>query len=286
MVYDFSELKLFVKTHLGIDPDNINSNFQPITKKLTQEELIKSVEFDVDGIFYVDKKGKKHKGFLYIEKGYSRATAIARGGETIIPKFHTVNCRTIHDMKDKKRFDGHYVFSTEVILMEDLDGEKKEPEICGNCTKLQEGVYRGMKTSNYREEIILKEQGEGNFFDTELPKDVTTDFWGYTSNWDETSKNYRMAKKFTCEKCGLNLNQNLVNGYYLETHHIDGNKLNNENENLQCLCVLCHANFDKFHEENYSRGSGHQKLIDFIKLFEDELRKVNNPYLNKYKKRR
>lgn len=284
MIYDFNDLKLFVKRHLGIDPDTINSKFKPITEKLTRAELDKRVEIDLDGIFFLDKKGNKHKGFLYIESGYSQRTIDK--AKTSVPKFHIVNCETIQSQKQRQNFNGHYVFSNESIEMEDrYDGVVKELEICGNCVKLHDEVHRGMKTSEYREKIILSDEKEGNFFDSELPKDVSTDFWGYTHDWDETSKNYRIKKKFTCEACGINLNQNLVNGYYLETHHLDGNPKNNDEDNLKCLCVLCHASFDQFHKENYSKGSGRQKLIDFIKLFEDELRRLNNPHLDKYKRR-
>jgi hypothetical protein len=69
MVYDFNELKVFVQRHLGIDPDRINSKFKPITEKLTKAQLDQSVEINLDGITFTDKKGNKHKGFLYIESG-------------------------------------------------------------------------------------------------------------------------------------------------------------------------------------------------------------------------
>jgi protein-arginine kinase activator protein McsA len=283
MLYDFSELKLFVQ-RLGIDPDSINSTFKPITQTLTKAELDKNVEFDLDGIFFVDKKGNKHKGFLYIEAGYSRATAARNGWKTIIPKFHVLNCATIQEKKNKKDFNGKYVFSNQVIEMEDIDGTKRELEICENCVKSHTTAYSRMKTSNYKEEVILNGEEEGNFSDNELPKEVTTDFWGYTPDWDATSKNYRMKNKFTCESCGISLNQNMADGYFLETHHLDGNKKNNDDDNLKCLCVLCHANFDDTHRVNFSRGQGKQKLVDFIKLFEDKLRQIGNPYLGNYRR--
>ena len=46
-------------------------------------------------------------------------------------------------------------------------------------------------------------------------------------------------KKNECEMCGLNewMNQRLP----LELHHIDGNRFNNELENLQILCPNCHS---------------------------------------------
>ncbi len=285
MLYDFIDLKMFVKG-LGIDPDSINSTFKPITEKLTKAQLDKNVEFDLDGIFFIDQKGNKHKGFLYIEAGYSRATAIRNNWPTIVPKFHIVNCGIIQEKKSKKDFNGKYVFSNEVITMEDIDGVTKELEICGYCIKLNFEGSRGMKTSEYRDNVILNGQEDGNFFESDLPKDVSTDFWGYTADWDETSKNFRMKNKFTCQDCGINLNQNLTDGYFLESHHLDGNKKNSGDDNLKCLCVLCHANFDDTHRDNYSRGSGKQKLVDFIKLFEDKLRQVGNKYLDNYSRRK
>jgi hypothetical protein len=282
MIYDFNELKFYVLNNFGIDPDKINSNFKPITEKLTKAQLDKSVEINLDGIIFTDNKGNKHKGFLYIESGYSQRTIEKVGGR--VPKFHILNCKTIHEQKQRKNFNGHYVFSTETIIMEDIDGINKELTLCGNCHKIHEDTISGMTTTDYRNQFILNDQIEGEFYESELPMEVTTDFWGYTPDWQETSKNYRMKRKFTCEDCGINLNQNLVNGYYLETHHIDGNTKNNDESNFKCLCVLCHASVDVYHKENYSKGSARQKLTDFIKLFEDELRRVGNKHLSNYKR--
>lgn len=282
MVYDFSELKIFVKTQLGVDPDNVNSKFKPIVEKLTKAQLDQSVEIDLEGIVFTDSKGNRHKGFLYIESGYSQRTIEQAG--TRLPKFHIINCQTIQEQRQRKNFNGHYVFSTETITMEDIDGVTKELILCGNCNKLHSDTERGMTTTEYRERFILNDQVKGQFLENELPKELTTDFWGYTPEWYETSRNYRIKNKFTCEDCGIILNKNLADGYYLETHHLDGNKKNNEEVNFKCLCVLCHASVDKYHQENYSRGSSRQKLVDFIKLFEDQLRDVGNKYLINYKR--
>ena len=46
-------------------------------------------------------------------------------------------------------------------------------------------------------------------------------------------------KKDECEMCGLNewMNKKIP----LELHHIDGNRYNNELDNLQILCPNCHS---------------------------------------------
>jgi hypothetical protein len=285
-LYDFSELKIFVQRQYGVDPDRVSSRFNPIIERLTRAQLDKNVIIGDKGIFFVDKEGNKHKGFLYIERGYNRQTAIQRRWQTIVPKFHTCNCVTIQEQKAKKNFDGHYIFSTEVIKMIDLDDVEKELSICMNCVRSSDALRAGMTTSEYREEVILDEDANPNFRPSEMPKAIPTNFWGYTSDWDEASKNYRMKMKFTCEDCGLVLNQSFAFGYFLETHHLNGNKKDNSDSNLRCLCVLCHANVDEIHRQNYSKGFSGQKLRDFIRQFEDKLRVVGNRYLDSYIPRR
>lgn len=51
-------------------------------------------------------------------------------------------------------------------------------------------------------------------------------------------------KDKSCESC--NLNTWLNNNIPLELHHIDGNNLNNNLENLQVLCPNCHALTDNY----------------------------------------
>lgn len=53
-------------------------------------------------------------------------------------------------------------------------------------------------------------------------------------------------KESICEKCGKTDNQ-----VRIDTHHIDGNKSNNSHENIQVLCVNCHA---LEHYEKEDRG--------------------------------
>ena len=62
----------------------------------------------------------------------------------------------------------------------------------------------------------------------------------YAENWPENSHAYRTKKNFTCEEgegCGVNLKRN---PHLTDTHHIDGDKTNDDDDNLQCLCKLCH----------------------------------------------
>lgn len=47
---------------------------------------------------------------------------------------------------------------------------------------------------------------------------------------------YNLFKKDKCELCGFNP----INSCQLDVDHIDGNKFNNDPQNLQTLCANCH----------------------------------------------
>ena len=74
---------------------------------------------------------------------------------------------------------------------------------------------------------------------------------GFT-NWDKpkkqlsesTKKNFRIIKNNSCEECGLK--EWRGKPAYMEIHHIDGNPSNNSLENLQLLCLQCHAQTPSF----------------------------------------
>ena len=55
-------------------------------------------------------------------------------------------------------------------------------------------------------------------------------------------------KERKCECCGLTIWNGLP--IPLELHHIDGNRNNHKFENLQLLCLNCHAQTDTFRAKN------------------------------------
>ena len=66
-----------------------------------------------------------------------------------------------------------------------------------------------------------------------------------------TTRNALAYKRgWKCEKCGLS--EWLGKPITLEAHHIDGNRINNTEENLQLLCPNCHSQTD-----NYKIGNSH-----------------------------
>lgn len=265
--YDFKKLKDFVKKSYGIDPDEVKSDFQSIKVELDLDGVERRVHETADGLEYEDDKGNRHKGFLFIEKGLNRRVARDNNWGTIVPKFHIYNCATITQQKNRDNFDGHYVFSQKPEQMKDLDGLMKYLPLCKNCLKRSRDINSVIDTKEYYEDHIKKSDGKEGFTVLEQPKQFSVDAWGYTQDWAKESSNYRAKNNYICEDCGIQLNKSMSDSYYLDTHHISGNKTNNKESNLKCLCVKCHSQVDDVHRRNFSKGHNKQRILDFEELF-------------------
>lgn len=62
----------------------------------------------------------------------------------------------------------------------------------------------------------------------------------YVENWQEISTQLKAKNEWTCEECGYQAKDN-NDKKNIHTHHINGNKKDNSNENLKVLCVNCHS---------------------------------------------
>ncbi len=64
----------------------------------------------------------------------------------------------------------------------------------------------------------------------------------YTRDWIDVAENYMISKDWICEECGLDCS---LTKYYLQVHHINGNKYNNSYRNLKLLCRRCNLELNK-----------------------------------------
>ena len=247
------------------------SGFQ-IIKGIDFEEAYKSgsISFEDDGI-YLEYEGKKYRGYMFIQEAY----ITYNGGPAKFPKFHLLKCRTIQEFIDSGRFKQRYEWSNSDVnnLIDKQTRTKyndKKLELCSYCK------------SDYFEEI----EDTQDFFDS-LDKSVIeednieVDIFGYARDWQKISKVYRTKKNYTCESCGIKIDS-LTDRRYLHTHHKNGDKTNNRESNLECLCILCHSFKDIKHEENFDKKRMLNEIKTFVKTYRTELVKISNPYLKRY----
>jgi len=177
-----------------------------------------------------------------------------------LPKFHVSWCKTLNHMHEDKRFD-RYVLSTRTDgifeirktgkYSNDVTTTNESLDVCKNCLdKLHfEGYSHG--SNKIRNDQIFRTFTINKFFEkfprsplnlkpkprytsATAPTDV------YPANFGEITERTREKSGWKCEECGMVLDHPELRRY-LHTHHINGRKHDNKDENLQALCIACHA---------------------------------------------
>ena len=93
-----------------------------------------------------------------------------------------------------------------------------------------------------------------------------TDLEGYIWEWQKISQAYRTKKNYTCEICGFSPEKRM-DRQFIHVHRRDGIKTNNDETNLQCLCITCHSKVNMTHQENFSKGANKIMLESFKKKY-------------------
>uniref|UniRef100_A0A6H1ZTN8 Putative homing endonuclease n=1 Tax=viral metagenome TaxID=1070528 RepID=A0A6H1ZTN8_9ZZZZ len=60
----------------------------------------------------------------------------------------------------------------------------------------------------------------------------------YDEDWEDIATWIKSLANWHCEDCGAR--HDPYTGHCLTVHHLDGDKANNERENLKALCQRCH----------------------------------------------
>jgi len=171
-----------------------------------------------------------------------------------LPKFHIAHCKRLLEMKNAGRFASRYVVSTRTdgkFSMRFISGYSQpkseicELKICKWCLQyLSYKGYAGSKRQHIFETFSIDE-----YFSI-YPKSLIVTEPTYTDNtapvnnygtgFREVSRRYRAENNWTCKKCGVDLSAR-SHQQYLDTHHRDGAKYDNKDENLAAVCIRCHA---------------------------------------------
>lgn len=251
-IYDFQNLKEFL-TRKGFvvgsrEPYEV---VKPV--EVTPEELRRgNIRFDANGIFVIDGKGNERQVFLY-----KRDYHISWYGK---PKYHICKCQVINDFINSGGFNDHYMrTNSEPVSVIDLDDKRTIKMVdglplCGFCRGII-GQYGNIDSTEFSR--ILKEA----YGESEM--EVEVDLFGYTRDWDDISRRYKESKDYTCENCGLRIDDEYYR-QYIHCHHIDGNKENNSDNNLKCLCLYCHAHVDDHHMKRLTKGANRYMYEDFV----------------------
>ncbi|MBP5458217.1 MAG: hypothetical protein J6Y37_17145 [Paludibacteraceae bacterium] len=213
-----------------------------------------NLEITNDGFFVIDPvDGEKRQVFLYMQN-YD----IEKYND--YPRFHICNCSTLQmysrgsyrrantaRVKVKNRSDGREVW---------VDSLK----LCQNCASK---MFNAPKTTADFERVMRQAAASSERNDY---KRGELDIRGYTKDWSKVSEAYRNLKQFKCEQCGVQIT-NPFDQCFIQVHHISGDKTDNREQNLKCLCVECHSQIDERHKKNFSTKANLLVLDDFRKKY-------------------
>jgi hypothetical protein len=265
MLYTFSNLAQRL-SQLGY-PEPTESGFHVIRRDLSQEEHAGNIEFR-DGAIFLTIEEQEYKGYMYL-----KYPDVERFG---FPKFHITNCQTVLGQRNRGQFDGRYFWhnSNTVTIEDRANGNVHENinlSLCSYCLN-QSSITEYSDTQGFFSLLDQQEQEDIN-------EEIEVDIFGYTLNWQQISREYRKEKEYTCENCKIKVDEP-SDRRFIHVHHKSGNKLNNRRNNLECLCVLCHANKDSRHEQNFERRRIQAEISAFINKYRGQLEELGNEYLD------
>lgn len=176
---------------------------------------------------------------------------------TFEPRFHVADCSTLQDMKGKNRFKSRYVATTRedgFFLVNSIENHRHNSQwikllVCQNC--MDRLAFDGFSRSfpRRRKKAIISRFTIPRFFE-KYPRSLLSErpsgdadsalINNYTNDWSVIAAQIKQKRGWKCQGCGRDLSDSRHHKY-LHAHHKNGLKYDNSDDNLQVLCIGCHA---------------------------------------------
>jgi len=236
-----------------------NLQLQKLSSIEGLERTLEDIEMDEHGLMYIDGQPV----ILFIKDTWNTVDMLnhdPKGRNRI--RFHvTGDCTTMETMKKKKRYD-RYTFTAnqggKFLLFarkEKYSNQKvkvtAELAICMNCLirlKYKGSGHDGVGKPNKETRVAKEKFNIKNFFENFVQTLISKPKYSeisypepeYTAEFEMIKNKLKSAWKYKCSKCKVDLSL-LSYKHMLHCHHIDGNPGNNNEHNLEVLCICCHA---------------------------------------------
>ena len=185
--------------------------------------------------------------FAYI-RDHTEKTLWEWGGPDAMKKLHFSVCRTLLDMKAQGRFERYRVTNatSNKYVVDVREGEREVLLYpCQNClNKVGYRCFSYKYTPKAKRLEIVREFNSQEAMDLlwqcfDLFRQEVSSLrtahspTGYAPNWCRVAQAVKKQAGWQCSSCGAR--------HQLEVHHVNGDKRNNRNDNLRCLCKACHS---------------------------------------------
>jgi hypothetical protein len=265
---------LALRRRMGADaPGSFSPSYQPNELTLVELEQLSSDGKDVS----IDDVVALENGTLSYKD--SRVLVYIRDISALqhwAPKFHIADCKTLQQKQQQNglcryvvttRDDGHFLIN---LVGKQVSSELMQLRVCQNC--LDRLAFDGFSLAlpPARRNTIVSGFTIPRFFE-KFPKSLlslrptgaveTAPLNDYPADFDEISKRVRDRRSWRCECCRRDFSR-ATDREYLHVHHKNGMKNVNHEENLQVLCLGCHAD-----EPQHAHLKNLAKYREFVRRF-------------------
>jgi hypothetical protein len=242
---------------MGADaPGSFSPSYRP--DKLTLAELeqlaTRGKDVSIDDVVVLEDGTVSYKDSRVIV--YIR-DVISWGGQHDNPRFHVADCTTLQKMRQMNlsgpyvvsiRGDGRFLINR-INQHSKIDSLEIPLKVCQNCLSTLSFDNFSFSLSSRDRTKIVSRFAIPRFFE-KYPKSLlywrptedaaTAPINDYPVDFEEISRRVREQRGWRCERCRRDFSVP-VNREYLHVHHRNGMKNQNNEANLQVLCLGCHA---------------------------------------------